>query len=125
MAVTNAVSAVSVDDVLLLLEPALYVAGEIHKVWDKTNRAGEVKFYARFLVDDEPGTIQVNISDLSPADIKFLARSERERALLRVRVFAIEGNAYYKAISLCRSLSGDSGSALASLLASDDEDGDA
>lgn len=125
MAVANAVSAVSMDDVLLSLEPALYVAGEIHKVWDKTNRGGEVKFYARFLVDDEPGTIQVNISDLSAGDIKYLARHERERALLRVRVFAMEGNAFFKAVSLCRSVSSDSGSALASLLASGDEDGDA
>ena len=109
----------SMDEVLLSLEPALYVAGEIHKVWDKTNRGGEVKYYARFLVDDEPGTIQVNISDLSVEDIKYLARHERERALLRVRVFAMEGNTYFKAISLCRSVSGDSGSALASLLVED------
>ena len=122
MAVASDVAAM--EDVLLSLEPALYVAGEIHKVWDKTNRGGEVKFYARFLVDDEPGTIQVNISDLSAGDIKYLARHERERALLRVRVFAMEGNAFFKAISLCRSVSSDSGSALASLLASD-EDGDA
>lgn len=121
MAVASDVAAVSMEDVLLSLEPALYVAGEIHKVWDKVNqRSGEVKYYARFLIDDEPGLIQVNISELPPADIKYLARSERERALLRVRVFAMEGNAYFKAVSLCRSVSGDSGSALASLLADDD-----
>ena len=118
MAVASDVAAVPMEDVLLSLEPALYVAGEIHKVWDKTNqRSGEVKYYARFLIDDEPGLIQVNISELPPADIKYLARAERERALLRVRVFAMEGNAYFKAVSLCRSVGSDSGSALASLLA--------
>ncbi len=90
MSVAVAEASPSLDEVLLSLEPALYVAGEIHKVWDKTNRGGEVKYYARFLVDDEPGTIQVNISDLSVEDIKYLARHERERALLRVRVFAME-----------------------------------
>lgn len=121
MSVAVAEASTSLDEVVLSLEPALYVAGEIHKVWDKTNRSGEVKYYARFLVDDEPGTIQVNISDLSADDIRYLARHERKRALLRCRVFAMEGNAYYKAISLCRSLSNGSGSALSALLAEGDE----
>lgn len=104
------------------LSNALYVWGEVHKVWDRTRAAsGEVKYYARLLVEDEPGTVQVNITDLPPNDIRYLARHIRDNVLLRVRCFAMEGNAYYKAIELISGAAAASSGALASLLADDGE----
>ena len=92
------------DDGLDLLDgvpAALYIWGEIHKVWDKiARRTGEVKYYARMLIEDEPGAFQVNISDLSPEDIRYMATHEREMALLGLRYFLVEGNLYFKATDL-------------------------
>ena len=62
-----------------------------------------MKYYARFLVDEEPGTIQVNVTDLPPADIRYLAMHERETVLLCLRYFVVEGSLYFKAVSLVTS----------------------
>lgn len=122
VAVADVSLAVSVDDMLTILKPALYVAGEVLKVFDREQRkTGEVKYYARMIIDDEPGMIQVNITDLSPNDIRYLARHERERVLLRVRSFAMEGSVFHKATELVRKADSDSGSALSALLSEGDE----
>lgn len=103
------------------LSNALYVWGEVHKVWDRSRATtGEIKYYARLLVEDEPGTIQVNITDLRPDDIRYLNRHIRDNVLLRVRCFAMEGNAYYKALELITGAAVASSGGLASLLADDD-----
>lgn len=114
--------AVSIDDVLTVLQPAVYISGEVLKVFDRERqKTGEVKYYVRLIIDDEPGMIQVNITDLSPNDIRYLARHERERALLRVRSFAMDGNVFYKATELVCKVGSGSGSALSALLAESDE----
>lgn len=100
----------------------LYIWGEIHKVWDKvTRKTGEVKYQARMLIDEEPGVIQVNITDLPQEDIRYMAMHEREMVLLGLRYFLIDGSLYFKAVelitaeSLSASASGSSGSLLADL----------
>lgn len=111
----------SLQDVLDGLGGGLYAFGEVLKVWDRTNRSsGEVKYYVRLLIEDEPGMIQLNITDLPPGDIRYLAKHQRESALIRCRCFAMEGNAYFKATELVNGAAVASGSALAALLAEDD-----
>lgn len=107
VATGNAVNAVEADAGLELLDAipaALYIWGEVHRVWDKTQRrTGEVKYYARLLIEDEPGTFQVNITDLPPGDIRYMATHEREMVLLAVRLFVVEGSTYWKATDLITS----------------------
>ena len=113
------------DDVRELFDglgAGLYVFGEVQKVWDKpVKQSGDTRFYARFIVEDEPGVIQVNITDLPSGDIRYLAQHLRENALLRVRCFAMEGNAYFKATEFVNGAAVSSGGALAALLAGDGE----
>ena len=85
-------------------------------------KAGEVKYYARLVIDDEPGMIQLNVTDLPSGDIRYLAKHLRESALIRCRCFAMEGNAYFKATELVNGAAVASGSALAALLAEEDDE---
>lgn len=111
----------SLQDVLDGIGSGLYVYGEVLKVWDRTNRtSGEVKYYARLVIDDEPGMIQLNITDLPNGDIRYLAKHLRESALIRCRCFAMNDSAYFKATELVNGAAVASGSALAALLSEDD-----
>lgn len=106
------------------LGAGLYIWGEVHRVWDRTNKStGDVKYYARFLIDDEPGTIQVNITALSPADIRYLVKHQRESVLLRVRYFLMDGNVYFRAEELVTGAAASSGGGLAALMADEVSDG--
>ena len=111
----------SLQDFLDGIGSGLYVYGEVLKVWDRTNRtSGEVKYYVRLMVDDEPGMIQLNITDLPNGDIRYLAKHLRESVLIRCRCFAMNDSAYFKATELVNGAAVASGSALAALLEEDD-----
>lgn len=81
-------------------DKGVYVEGELLKVLDRTRRDnGVVKYYVQLLIDDEPGVVQVNVTDLTPSEIREISGLGRLSAVsFRVRVFAMEGTAYFKAL---------------------------
>lgn len=81
-------------------DKGVYVEGELLKVLDRTRRDnGAVKYYVQLLIDDEPGVVQINVTDLTPSEIREISGLERLSYIgFRVRVFAMEGTAYFKAL---------------------------
>lgn len=80
----------------------IYVKGELLKLTERERRdTGEVKYYAHVVIDDEPGLVQVNITDLSPRVVGQIAALDRLSPLvMRCRIFAMDGTAYFKALSV-------------------------